>query len=188
MKSKAGQLIIGLFLLAVLVIASWMVASWMFRSLLGLDRSLSSAIIAALVAVFSVIFAYWKEREKARQEAHREKKVEVYSIFFDVVFRLLRETKRPGGADSYVESEELQESFFQLMRGVLAYGSPSVILAIGRWKVNSANNSSQHILLIGDILLAMRKDLGLSNRGLSNVNIHQVYVNDDVEVFLKGTN
>jgi hypothetical protein len=188
MKGRAGQLILGFILIAVLGAAGWYLVSWLFRSLLGLDKTLSSAIIAAFVAVFSLIFAYWKEREKARQEVHRERKVEAYSIFFDMVFKILRDSKRPEGTPSYAESSELHEELFQIMRGVLAYGSPNVVLAMGRWRLDAGINSNMQIKLIGDILLAMRKDLGLSNRGLTNINIHQIYVNDDVEALFKGTN
>ncbi|TRB04790.1 MULTISPECIES: hypothetical protein [Agrobacterium] len=175
-------------LIAFAIFVGWYVFSWLFRSILGLDKALASAIIAAFVAVFSLIFAYWKEREKARQEVHREKKVEVYSIFFEMVFRILKDSKKAEDAQAYVESTELQDALFELMKGVLAYGSPLVVLAMGRWKLSAESSAGNQILLIGDILLAMRKDLGLSNRGLTNINIHQVYVNDDVEAFLKGTN
>ncbi len=188
MQSRPLQITFVLALIAFAVFAAWYVFSWLFRSILGLDKALASAIIAAFVAVFSLIFAYWKEREKARQEAHREKKVEVYSIFFEIVFRLVKDSKNAEGAQAYVTSTELQDALIDLMKGVLAYGSPLVVLAMGRWKLAGEHSANKQIILIGDILLAMRQDLGLSNRGLTNRNIHQVYVSDDVEAFLKGTN
>ncbi|WP_075653900.1 hypothetical protein [Pseudochrobactrum sp. B5] len=187
MKKKIGQTIFGLLILAVLMIAGWYIINWLFRSFLGLDKALASSIIAGFVALISLIFAYWKEREKSRQEAHREKKTEIYSIFFDIVFRILKETKNKNPTTPYAESQELQDSLYELMKGVLAYGSPEVVLSIGRWRLNSNASSNTILLHVGDILLAMRKDIGLSNKGLTNINIHQVYVLDDMEKLLKET-
>ncbi|MBW8284081.1 MAG: hypothetical protein K0M55_10795 [Rhizobium sp.] len=187
MRSQPLQLILGFVLLAVLGVAGWLLASWVVRALLGLDKALASALIAGLVAVFTAVFAYWRERAKSRQESHREKKVEVYTVFFDLIFRIVRDSKRPGGVDSYLASDEFQEHMFSLMKGVLAYGSPEVIRAISRWRVESGSTKdAEPIKRIGDVLLAMRKDLGLSNAGLTNINIHQVYVNEDINIALRG--
>lgn len=73
-------------------------------------------------------------------------------------------------------------------RGALFYGSPNVLLAIAQWKTESASNSSDRmapIKAVGRIILAMRLDIGLSNRGLDELNIHQVYVKDDLRTFGK---
>ncbi|GAB5464342.1 hypothetical protein [Hoeflea alexandrii] len=188
MRNKLGEIALGLVLLAAIVVGAWYAASWLFRGLLGIDKTLANGIIAALVAIFSIIFAYWRDREKSRQEAHREKKVEVYKIFFDLIFKILRDSKKKDkDADGFLESDEFQDAFFELMKGVLAYGSPDVVKSIGNWRVHADSSGSNQMKMIGDILLSMRKDLGLSNSGLTNINIHQVYVNDDIETVMKGS-
>lgn len=186
MKSRGLQLLISWVAFILTITIAWLIGSWIIRTIFGLDKALASAIIAAFVAVFSAIFAYWKEREKSRQEAHKEKKVEVYSIFFDIVFKILKASKGESNDQAYYESQELQDSLFELMKGILAYGSPAVVLSMGRWRLAANSNSSAQLLHVGDILLAMREDLGLSNRGLNNINIHQIYVVDDIEIALKG--
>jgi len=179
---NALQIAFGLLILIVGGVALWLMLSAAASYLFGLDKTIVPAALAALVAVFSVLFAFWKERSKARGEAHREKKIEVYSIFFDIVFSVVRKLKEVGGSDAYLESKEFRDQFFDLMKGATFYGSPSVIRALSDWKRDAASESDplHSIRMIGSVLLAMRKDIGLSNFGIDNLTIHQIYVNDDI--------
>lgn len=188
MKNRLSTTVLGVVLLFVIMAISWVALSWIVRSILGLDKSVVSAIIAGAIAVFSLIFTYLRDREKARQEAHREKKVEIYSLFFDIIFRGLQESKKEADSSEYWGSTELQENLLKIMKGILSYGSPNVVLAFNKWKAKATDSPTVQMICIGDLMLAMRKDLGLSNTGLTNANIHQIYVSDDVEAFLKGSN
>lgn len=188
MENRLSKTILGVILLIILLVIIGFILSWVVRSIFGLDKTVVSAIIAAAIAVFSLIFTYLRDREKARQEAHREKKVEIYSLFFDLIFRGLQEAKKEAGSSEYWESEELQENLLSIMKGILSYGSPNVVLTFNKWKTKAGDSPTVQMICVGDLMLAMRKDLGLSNTGLTNANIHQIYVSDDVDAFLKGSN
>ena len=82
--------VIGVISIAVLAIVGWWLLSGFFNYVLGLDKVVASAIIAALVAVFSALFTFWKERSKSLHEAYRGKKIEVYSLFFDLVSKVVK--------------------------------------------------------------------------------------------------
>jgi hypothetical protein len=182
MQNRPKELILGFCLLIVLVAIGWSVFSWAFRTILGLDKTVASSIIAGLVAVLLAIFAYWREQAKARQEAHRASKIEVYSIFFDIIFDVLKRTKQDGNLDDHFTSEEFQTKFMSLNRGVLLYGSPKVIKALCVWRMAAQPTDDFKLTLkrIGEVLLAMREDIGLNNSGLDSLTIHQIYVNDDL--------
>jgi len=177
-----------LLLIAAGAVAAWFVINMLANYVLGIDKSVAPAVIAALVTVFSLIFVYWKDRSKSRSEAHREKKIEVYSNFFEIVFSVLRRSKENDGATQYIESEEFKDRFFDLMKGATFYGSPSVIKALSDWKVNNTSSTDplHSIRMVGSVLLAMRKDIGLSNFGIDNLTIHQIYVNDDIRKFAQS--
>ncbi|RUW55851.1 hypothetical protein EN784_51205 [bacterium M00.F.Ca.ET.141.01.1.1] len=179
---NALQIAFGLLILMVGVVALWLMLSAGAGYLFGLDKAIVPAALAALVAVFLALFTFWKERSKARSEAHREKKIEVYSIFFDIVFSVLRKMKEVGGSDAYLESKEFKDQFFDLMKGATFYGSPGVVKALSDWRTDTASESDplHSIKMVGSVLLAMRKDIGLSNFGIDNLTIHQIYVNDDI--------
>ncbi len=182
MQNRLSTTILGFVLLIALGVIGWLFFSWTVRSILGLDKAVASSIIAGLVAVFLAVFTYWRERAKARQEAHRASKIEVYSIFFDIVFDVLKRTKQKCNLNEDLASEELQVKFMSLNQGVLLYGSPKVIKALCHWRMNAGDAVDFKVTLkgIGEVLLAMREDIGLSNSGLDSLTIHQIYVNDDL--------
>jgi len=181
------QIVAGAVVLAICGVVAWLLLSASAQYLLGLDKTIAPAAIAALVTVFTVLFAFWKDRAKSRSEVHREKKIEVYSIFFDIVFSTLKRTKSGEDVSSYFESLEFRDKFIDLMKGVTFYGSPNVVRTLSEWRINPSSTSDglHAIRMVGSVLLAMRKDIGLSNFGLDNLSIHQVYVNDDLRDFEK---
>ena len=187
MSDGKSQLLKGFFALLVAFVAGGWLLFWFMGVFSESDKSIQAAIIAATVAVFSLAFTFWKERSRTIKEAHRDKKIEVYSIFYDIVFDLLRRKK--GGRDIDLGADpNFQDRWFSLSRGVLFYGSPAVVSAMNNFKTNNENrNAGETMKRIGDIYLAMRKDIGLSNWGLDNISIHQIYVSDDVrKMFISG--
>ena len=145
-----------------------------------------SKILPELIAGAFVLLAGWavylREKKKAREEAHREKKVVIYQNFSWMTFELLKRIKK-GDTKDFAESDEFLEKMWDLKEGILFYASPKVIRAFNEWLKNSENPDRSHKAVmggIGDVFLAMREDLGLDNRGLNNLNIHQIYTTDDL--------
>ena len=158
---------------------------WTFISVFLLaNASVQASIIAALFGIVSLVFAYWSERARAVREAHRDKKIEVYTIFYDFIFNLLKNVKNGDNVD--LENDpEFQSKWFDLTRGVLFYGSPNVVQAFAGFRdPNMTKDNPDPTLVlrkIGRILLSMRADIGLSNSGLDELSIHQIYVTDDIK-------
>lgn len=155
---------------------------YLSRSIFALDKAIVSSIIAGFVAVTIALIAYWREQSKARKEAHRSSKIEIYSHFFDIIFDMLEKVKHGEDLSHYAESDEVQQKLFKLKKGALFYGSPKVINAIGNWSRTANDNIGPKATMqnIGLVLLAMREDIGLSNSGLNSLSIHQIYITDDV--------
>ncbi|WP_448954094.1 hypothetical protein [Labrys neptuniae] len=170
----------------VLLIAS--AVYYLFYVFWQANPSVQSAIIAGGFAVLAVLITYWRERRKSLQEAHREKKIEVYSEFYDIIFDMMKRSKIGDGVEEF-DDTELHEKFMNISRGVMFYGSSDVVLAFSNWKLEDISSSrpTHAMRSIGQILLAMRKDIGLSNRGIDSLTIHQVYVNDDIRKLEAGT-
>ncbi|WP_139832141.1 hypothetical protein [Mesorhizobium australicum] len=184
---KPVQIATGLLLLLAGGVVAWWLLSAVAQYVLGLDKALAPAVIGGFVTVALAIFAFWRDRAKSRAEAHRENKIEVYSIFYDIIFKLL-EMQKSDESYNIENDPEFQKKWFQMTRGVLFYGSPEVVDAFSKFKVSdgSAGDPLAAMRNIGRILLAMRKDIGLSNWGLNELSIHQIYVNDDVRKIGKG--
>jgi len=131
-----------------------------------------------MVGVFTVAFTFWKERSRSIKEAHRDKKIEVYAEFYDLMFDLLQRSKK-GDTRGLEGDADFERTWFSISKGVLFYGSPSVVKAFSQFKTGSADKI-EVMRLVGRILLSMREDIGLSNSGLNELNIHQIYVTDDI--------
>jgi hypothetical protein len=193
-RSDKANLILGSILLVVLIVVGWWALGSISSYFLGLDKSVASSIIAGLFAMGALLFSFWKERAKTFQENHRGKKVEVYSIFFDLISDVIKNSNKDSdkssnesNLDEFLKSAKLKDQMFDLWKGVTFYGSPQVIKALNDWKFNiSGDNDSIKIMkAIGSILLAMRKDIGLSNSGLTSLTIHQIYINEDLREISK---
>jgi hypothetical protein len=176
---QKAQQIAG-FTAAVLLLAGGGWALYRFAIIFGeANPTVQASIIAGVVALGTVLFTFWKERSRLIKEAHREQKIAAYSEFYDIIFNLIEKTKKDEQLD--IASEEFMKKMFKIMRSILFYGSPDVVLAFSSWRVGAASTDSMSALRsIGKILLAMRSDIGLINRGLNELNIHQIYINDDV--------
>jgi len=144
-------------------------------------------IIAGFFAFFSAISGafitqyYIKKREE--RNAHREKKIEIYSEFIDIAQRMLAGTNDNVSMPE-VTNEELQSFFFRFNRDILLWGSPGVIKSMMKFKQSSDNNSdNKHILFVmNDLYKEFRKDIGLSNFGLNSNELIKINLTDPEEL------
>jgi len=151
---------------------------WLFHS--------DIKIIAGFFAFFSAISGafitqyYIKKREE--RNAHRDKKIEIYSEFIDIAQRMLA-----GNNDNVdmeeVDSKELQDFFFRFNRDILLWGSPGVIKSLLEFrKASSSVDNKQVLFVINDLYKEFRKDIGLSNFGLNSNELLKVNLSDPEEL------
>jgi hypothetical protein len=155
----------------------------------GLDSSVKAPVIGGTFALLAALAAYVRENKLKRQEAHRSKKIEIYMVFFDMIIKATRESK-DGGDVSFAKSPGFINEMFELKKNLMFYGSPPVLNAFNDFQNNSKNDDSgiHTIDRVGELLLAMRKDIGLSNFGLDARGVLQTIVRDDIKtVASKGT-
>ena len=143
-------------------------------------------IIAGFFAFFSAISGafiphyYIKKREE--RNAHREKKIEIYSEFIDIAQRMLAGSNENVNMKE-VEEEELQDFFFRFNRDILLWGSPGVIKSFMEFKKGSNDVGNKHILfVVNDLYKEFRKDIGLSNFGLNSNELIKVNLTDPEEL------
>lgn len=184
LSSQPGQILIGLVLIVLAIVVAWAAASYFISVFLLANPSVQASIIAAIAAIVSLTVTAWRERSRSIREAHRESKISVYSEFHDVIFQAMN-SAREKPIDLNISEEpdsEVVKKLMKVSQGALFYGSPKVILALGAWMKSSATSTDPLLAIraIGRILLAMREDIGLSNRGLDEISIHQLYVRDDL--------
>ncbi len=164
---KSKGFFLGLILISVigaLLAGVYWVISSVWEELISIDAKLAIGIVAAVGTVFgatlTVTLGKYFERKQAVEAHFRERKVEIYDEFLKELFKLFGYEGR------------LDEGFVPFLqewkRKMVVWGGSNVLLTYIKWITHLSNTEpdAETMFFMGDFLLAMRKDLGLSNKGI----------------------
>jgi hypothetical protein len=174
-----GQTLFGLFLLALIGGLGYELLKALLGLLLEIDSKIAAAIVAAsttiLVSVFSVLISkFLEQRAKINQEL-REKKIPAYESLIEFVFRLVQAIKK----GEELPEEEVEKFMLSFTQQVIVWGSDKVLQAFYNFKNHGdSGDGREAVLRMEDLLLAIRKDLGHANNGLSQGKILGLFIND----------
>ena len=159
----------------------WLMADGLGSYLRSLDSDVAVAIIAAaatgLVSVITIaITKAYETRATVRQDL-RSKKVPVYEDFIRMLFRILFSEKLGQPA---ISAEEMISLFVQSSEKLTIWGSDELIKTFGDFKTQIVPGSEplQALSQLEDLMLAIRKDLGHTNKGLARGSILRMFVTD----------
>lgn len=95
-SNKLWQLLGVVFVFAIIFAigyVAWLVATHLLAFLASANPSISAAIVGAmatvLVSVGGALYTQAQNKKREIAEAHRERKVEVYKEFLDIVLRIM---------------------------------------------------------------------------------------------------
>jgi len=174
MKHKIlwGKILSSLFGIALIVLfvySAYRIVVLFISLLAAADPTVAAAIGAAVIAVFSsvltIMLARYYESKREREAAHRDKKTDLYNDFLKELFTIfLDDTQR----DSRVGT--LVPYLREVQRKLILWSGPGVIKSYAEWHevLTSQGNKPKATSLIKmiDFFLALRKDLGHSNKGI----------------------
>jgi hypothetical protein len=173
MKSDTNWQNVGLGIIAtaILGLMVWALfheigqAPWQFITIL-------IAFVGALITVSGNFQIQIRNEQKP-------KKVEIYDKVINFFFNSILASKL--GQKPKTE-EELIQGFADMTPDLILWGSDEVLSLYIKFRQITNNNtqgsSSNPILLFGQMLLAMRKDLGHQNKQIDEVSILGTFVND----------
>jgi len=166
---------VGLTVLALLILLVWYAARfllYLFRIFPTLDPEIAAAIIAGSVTIFSSVAVFilskYFEAKAQRKAAHRDKKVELYSSFVEKLLGLFS-----GSAAGDVNAAGITGPFLlEMHRKLILWSGPEVIKAYAEWnkELTTQRNGprAKSMIRMIDFFLALREDLGHSNRGIKH--------------------
>jgi len=171
------------FLLLVFAAVGYL--SYQFWLLLkSIDNTIIAAFITAIAGISGLIFTQWQSKKREIAEGHRPNKVKVYELFLDIVDKFLNTEK--NGSSVYDEngklSDELENQFRKLTRGFIVWSSPKVLKAWLNFRTNAGLEHKNTMLLVDDVLQAIRSDLGNSNFSLVRGDVVKLYLRDPNEI------
>jgi len=167
MKAKTKQIVSGITGLAIIGLVLWaflwlVVAIW--HRFVGLNANLAVGLLTActtvLVAALTVSFGRYFERKKEIEAHFRDKKIAIYDEFLKEFFQLYYGDKNA--------SSNMVDFLREWQRQAMLWGGAGVLTSFLKWRVHLAKGTpdAKSLFLMEEFFRALRKDLGLSNRGL----------------------
>jgi len=175
---------VGLLLVAVCLYTSYELVILFIKKLSALNHNISAAIIGAMATIIGgilvVTISQSQARKRAVEESHRSKKVEIYKEFLEIVSRMMASENEQVSIKAPTE-KELIKYMVGFKSDLILWGSPKVIKA--QLDFESASVKKMAVIqAANNLYLAIREDIGLSNRGLTNYELIKMYLKDPSEI------
>ena len=168
---------------------AWYVLQAVWSPLSQLDKSVFAALVTGTLIAVGAISVKHVEHRHSVEAQFRSDKVELFNSFVETLNQL-------SGEDG-IGAEDLAESLKEWKRRLLFWGSPKtlrIFLSLGELgaRIDTVEGMAKSLKIVGALLLAMRKDIGVSNKGVtrhvSGVDRSTVfaarYILRDSEMFL----
>jgi len=186
MRKRILQKIIRILGLIILVIGLYITVKSLYPKLVDFDikniGALVTGSITLIVGLGAVLITQNRIKKRELAEAHREKKIELYNRFNDMIFKLFAGTsKKIQGKEP--KEQELIAFMFKFKKDLMFRASPKVIRTVLKFE-NSSNTPGKETSVlrrVDDIYRAMREDIGLSNFGLDGLELIQIFLSDKSE-------
>ncbi len=184
MKKGNWQIILSVTVFFGIGYLIWLGMSFFFTALATADAKISAAIIGAMTTVFvsisAVIITQRQTKAREVEEAHRAKKVEIYEKFIKTVTSIV------AGENDEVSmqapsQQELIDYLVDFKTEIMLWGSPEVIKAQLEFE-RVSKNGGDIFEAVNNLYKSIRKDIGLSNSGLNNLELIKLYLKDPNEL------
>lgn len=180
------SVLLGLVSLALLAAGAFFALRAVLRTITSLDTGVATALVTAattvLVAIVTTFFGRYLERRQAAERAQQERRIPVYEDFIKGLLQLFGATVAPAQRTEMTE-DRVMAVLGEFTEKVMVWGSDEVLRAWVDYRYSAMQGPSdddpQAVLYsLEDLLLAFRKDLGLSNKRLKRADLLKLWVND----------
>jgi len=161
-------LLVGFALVFCLIWGGYRFVIYAVHVFSSLDRNIAAAIIAAsatiIASTIAIVLSKHYELKKERAVAHRDKKVGLYDEFLKELFDIFlmgQENKSPEDQVPFLR---------EIQRKIILWSGPEVIKSYALWHkemtLRLQSPRAKSMMKMIEFFLALRKDLGHSNKGL----------------------
>lgn len=179
------QIALGLFLAAILLFGIYLIIAKVWGIFSSVDPRLGAGLVAAsatiLVSLISVLVSKHLERRAVILAHLREKKIPTYEKIINFIFSLTfadkLEKERPT-------ENEMIKFMAEITQELVIWGSDEMLNAFYKFRMTSIENTGGDssnpfgvLIMVEDLLLAIRKDLGHKNKNVSRGKILGLFVN-----------
>ena len=162
MGIQKKEAFIGILALVILAGLSWWLLSRLWLSFLStMDTEVLAALVTGALVASGAIYLKHIEHKHSVEAQFRDSKVKLFNEFMEMFDGLMH---GDGG------TEEATATIRKWKRKLLFWGGPDVVRASLLLSTMQSGNTigslSDPMEKMGNLILAMRKDLGLSNSGI----------------------
>jgi hypothetical protein len=191
------HVLIGVGLIVLTSYLVYELVNFFVELLKALDPNLAGGLVTASTTIFVSIIAItlgkYFERKKEVESHFREKKVQIYDEFLIEFYKLfsLEDENRDTEEKEPKSDLDLVPLLRDWQRKIILWGGADVVSSYIKWmKHISTNEPNAHsIFLTEDFFKALRKDIGLSSKGLIKGDlIHLILRNSDLFLTLAKKN
>ena len=178
------KLIIGWSIAIAVFLAVVLAAIWAFLAILeGLssesfrDTSLAAGIVTIVTAILVPFISKRQDRKAAVQAQLREKKLPVYEEMVGFIYSIVTATV----VGKPLTKEEIQEKTLNISKQLTIWGANDILIAFAEFKKSGDTTEAESVKIlerVADLLLAVRRDLGYSNKGVDRKTVLRQFVLD----------
>lgn len=183
-SKKTINTILGIFILICIGYGVYLLVI----KILGLFSIIKPEILVAIIGGMATIMAgivaviinnrYTKQRDI--EETHRAKKVEIYKEFLETISKMMAKENKAVTIEK-ISDQELINYLVKFKTEIILWGSPEVIKC--QLQFEHIERENDKVFKATDNLYkAIRKDIGLSNKGLNNFELIKMYLKDPSEL------
>jgi hypothetical protein len=179
-KEHAANVFIGILALALCAAVMYFFLAAILDKLASINSDLMKALIgagfAAIVTAMTIVLGkIWELKIKIKQDI-RDKKIPIYENQLETFFKLFFSEKL---GKEKVADRDLVAAFVKFSEKIMIWGSSEVIAAWEEFRSASAEplDAARSLLAFEAFILALRKDIGNSNKSLKKGDLLKLFIN-----------
>ncbi|GFE51454.1 hypothetical protein So717_32070 [Roseobacter cerasinus] len=146
---------------------------------------LAVTVLTAVLGLTATLYTQSVSRRREIEAAHRERKLEIYLQFMQLIEKLILSGK-PDLATGEIDHNQIAKELVSIRTKAVLWASPAVLRPLA--KLGQPDHSLRGLFdTLEEIQRAMRKDLGLSNIGLEKKFFAKLPLADPTEYDRLGT-
>jgi hypothetical protein len=176
---KAINLVVGFAIIALIIWLFWRITRSIWLQFVQLRPEIAVGLVTAsatiLAATATIVIGRMYDRRREIESHFRARKVEIYDEFQKELSRVFHSKTS--------ETVSLTDFLRDWQRKMIVWGGSSVLLRYITWMkyLQRMPANAEGFFKMGDLFLEMRKDVGLSNRGISRHTFaHTMLRNSDL--------
>jgi hypothetical protein len=186
MKNTKKELLIGIVSIIILLLFFAFIINSTLNYLKDIKPETVLTVFATmftvLLSLFGIIYTQKQIKIREIEEAHRDKKIEIYNKFITISTNMIAADNPNIPSIKPYKDVDLVEAIFYFKKDLLLWGSPKVVKAILFFQDTSINNPTNILSSVDKLYQAMREDIGLSNKKLENNELIKIFLSDPKEI------